>query len=197
MSIPNPISADGARNPGRRAQRPPIQLRSWRWWANGLARSAVALGLCAVVIALPATRYRLWSDPVVGEHCLPFRGYLVDLWDRAVGRGDYVVFRSRGTEPFYSEGTRMLKRIVGVPGDHVVVNRQGVFVNGQFMGGLLQAQRGGRLWRLGKGVDQFTRDESIPLNHWWVMGTHPRSFDSRYWGYISTEQIVGRARPIL
>ena len=173
-----------------------LRWRSWRWWGNGLMRSLLAFLLCAVVIWGLSSRYRLWTDPIVGEHSLRFHWYLVDLSDLGVGRGDYVVFRSKGTEPFYPEGTRMLKRVVGVAGDHVVVNDQGVFVNGVSFGTLLHAQPGGRLWRSGQGVEHFVRDEFIPLGRWWVMGTHPRSFDSRYWGYISTGQIVGRAWPL-
>jgi conjugal transfer pilin signal peptidase TrbI len=196
MSHPEPVIVSDVTIAPKRRGAPPIQWRSWRWWGNGLARSLLASALCAVAIGVPALRYRVVGDAIVGEHCLPFRLYLVDLEDHAVGRGDYVVFRSRGTEPFYADGTRMLKRIVGVAGDRVLVNSQGVFVNGVFVGTLLHAERGGRLWKLGQGVEHFVRDESVPAGLWWVMGTHPRSFDSRYWGYIATDQIMGRARPI-
>ena len=171
-------------------------VRNWRWWCNGVARALVALTVCGAAVWLPAVRYRLVGDPTVGEHCLSFKLYLVDLHDKDLGRGDYVVFRSRATEPFYPTGTLMLKRIVGVSGDVVRVDPSGVFVNGALQGRLTHAQPGGRLWRMGRPVEAFARNERIPMGKWWVMGTNERSFDSRYWGYVSAEQIVGRAWPI-
>jgi conjugal transfer pilin signal peptidase TrbI len=98
--------------------------------------------------------------------------------------------------PFYPDGTLVIKRVVGVAGDQVVVAAAGVWVNGVKEGGLLHAAPGGRLWALGHRPVEYERDERVPLNHWWVMGTNPRSFDSRYWGYVEHEQIVGRANPI-
>ena len=161
-----------------------------------MVRAFVALVVCGAVFGTCAIRYRLVRDWTIGEHCLAFGWYLVDLGNRTVGRGDYVVFLSRETEPFYPSGTRMLKRVVGVYGDSVRVGHDGVFVNGRFEGGLIHAQPGGRLWKLGKGLEAFSRDEQVPPGKLWVMGTHERSYDSRYWGYVSTEQVVGRAWPI-
>jgi conjugal transfer pilin signal peptidase TrbI len=156
----------------------------------------VALFLVAVPLLSFSNRFRIFADSTVGERCLPYRIFLVDLHAHLLRRGDYVVFRSRGMGPFYPDGTLVAKLVAGVPRDHVVVDERGMWVNGTFKGSLLHAQPGGRLWKLGHRPSEFARDELVPPDHWWVIGTLPRSFDSRYWGYIADPQIVGRAIPL-
>jgi conjugal transfer pilin signal peptidase TrbI len=160
---------------------------------------ALCLALIAGVLGAAAvfhTRYWIGVDGEPGEHCLRDSVFLVDSKERRIGRGDYVAFLSRGMTPFYIDGTRVLKRVVGVAGDHILVDGQGVWVNGSFSGALLHVQPGGRLAGMGRVPGEFVRDEQVPAERWWVMGTSPRSFDSRYWGYISNDQIIGRARPL-
>lgn len=135
-------------------------------------------------------------DAPIGEHCLRYSSFFVDERDHAIRRGDYVAFRARGMTPFYPDGTRVVKEVAGVSGDHVVVNPMGVWVNEVQRGTLPHAQVGGRLWRMGRRPEDFERDERVPAHRWWVMGTSLHSFDSRYWGYISDEQVIGRARPL-
>ncbi|WP_325099558.1 S26 family signal peptidase [Campylobacter sp. TTU-622] len=36
----------------------------------------------------------------------------------------------------------------------------------------------------GNKVEQFIFNGVIPKDKFFVMGTHPRSFDSRYWGFV-------------
>jgi len=171
-------------------------------------------------------RYRLLYDSVEGVNCLPYSLFLIDLRDREVHRGDYAAFFTTQLEPFYRlepevireladgrdqrvvvdqrgvmidgvfRGVAVIKEVAGVPGDHVVVNEKGVQVNGAHRGVLLHAAEGGKLWALGRRAPDFLRDERVPPGHFWMMGTHERSYDSRYWGYITDEQIVGRAIPL-
>lgn len=166
--------------------------------AAATGQAIVVTGLFMWLLSLVHERY--WPivaiDYSSGPRCLDPRFFWVNVGDRRVGRGDYVVFRSRGMGPFYPDGTLVIKRVAGVAGDHVVVSPQGVWVNSVYQGGLTHVEQGGKLWKLGHRAGEYQRDEQVPLNRWWVMGTNPRSFDSRYWGYVANEQIVGRARAI-
>lgn len=40
-------------------------------------------------------------------------------------------------------------------------------------------------------VEQFIFNGVIPKDKFFVMGTHPRSFDSRYWGFVDRKDIKG------
>jgi conjugal transfer pilin signal peptidase TrbI len=173
--------------------------RRMTWAVLGMAIFQAVLVVALMQVGLLWVHhgyYWIAVDPSAGERCLVPRWFLVDMRAHHVGRGDYVVFRSRGMKPFYPDGTPVLKLIAGVPGDHIVVNATGVWVNEVRWGDLRHAQTGGRLWALGRHPDEFVRDERVPPHHWWVLGTNARSFDSRYWGYIDDSQIIGRARPL-
>lgn len=191
--VPPPLRGEG--RVGRGMVSPGIRAMSG-WLRDGF-RFLVALALIGPGAWWFSHHYRLFDERTFGERrCLPFRFYLVDLTDHTLKRGDYVVFTAQRMEPFYAAGTLVAKRVKGVPGDHVLVNGAGVWVNGAYSGALLHARVGERLWRMGHRPEEFARDERVPAHDLWVMGTHPRSFDSRYWGYVRDEQIVGRAIPL-
>jgi conjugal transfer pilin signal peptidase TrbI len=170
--------------------------RSARGWVMGLVNAAAALAIVYVPLDWFAEHYRIVYDSIKGANCLPYSVFLVDLRDRATDRGEYVAFVSKQMEPFYANGTIAVKLVAGVPGDRVTVNETGVSINGRHLGTLLHLKDGERLWRMGRRVADVERDERIPDGHLWMMGTNPRSYDSRYWGYIENEQVIGRAIPL-
>lgn len=169
---------------------------SLRWWLKGLTKGLIAVALIYPPLLWFQAHYRIAYDMIEGVNCLPYSVFLVDLDDRDVARGDYVAFEARQMEPFYANGTMAIKLAAGVPGDHVTVGREGVAVNGEHWGELVHAEEGGRLWELGRRPADFVRDEQVPARHLWMMATHVRSYDSRYWGYIENDQVIGRAIPL-
>lgn len=156
-------------------------LSSPGWWLKlGVSLSAV-LGS----MALFASHFTIGVN--ISE-CVPERFFLVSRDAPAIERGRYYAFTSRGAAPFFADGTLMLKRLVGVPGDRVTVGEGVVAINGEVLGDLRYATR----------VDgSIERDELIPEGHYWLMGTTLESFDSRYWGYVRLNQIRSQAWPVL
>ena len=97
-------------------------------------------------------------------------------------RGEVVVF----TPPFKSQDD-LIKRVVGVPGDRVVVKDGAVSVNGRRIDERylpnIRTSCGGRWCDVTLGPDQY-----------YVMGDNrPNSSDSRMWGPIAGGAIVGKA----
>ncbi len=107
-------------------------------------------------------------------------------------RGDIVAFAAdRRMEPFFPSGTIVVKYLAAVPGDRVRVDRGGVRVNGvQVASGLVHAAK------LNRHESSFYREEIVPPAHYFVIGTHPKSFDSRYWGLVRQNQLLGKAIPL-
>jgi len=98
-------------------------------------------------------------------------------------------------QPFYADGTRMVKILKGIQGDHVGIEDDGglvrILVNGNVEGtSLLHAQQ------LSRSVEDFLGARTLDEDELWMMGESPTSFDSRYWGTASAEQIIGRAYAI-
>ena len=125
--------------------------------------------------------------------------------------GDIVVFR-------YPEdpSTPFIKRVIGVPGDHVEYRDKKVYINGE----LLEQELLGRYEGVGAGLSstgdlwyrehvngeshQILLDDSgrpllnfethVPEGHYFVLGDNrDNSRDSRFWGFVPDENLIGRA----
>lgn len=108
-----------------------------------------------------------------------------------VNRGDLVVFeRPEGeTDPDVKD---LIKRVVGLPGDQLVIKDNAVYINGDRLDeGYLPD---GTVTKQGR---RDCLDDSpcvVPEDSVWVMGDNrEHSFDSRYFGPIEQDTIVGRA----
>lgn len=99
-----------------------------------------------------------------------------------IKRGDTVVFWS----PEEDHTKSYIKRVIGLPGDRVEVDRGDVFVNGQKL--------------TEDYVPSEYRDQRsyesrvVPPGQYFVLGDHrDLSNDSRSWGFVPREYIYGRA----
>lgn len=123
-------------------------------------------------------------------NCLPelHLALLVHSRPSKVERGDYLFWKasSIGALSYVSENF-VLKRVAGVPGDRLAIRAGQVFINNRLVAeGLEDAVMYQR-----RPVD-FERAEVIPPGHYFVIGTAHMSNDSRYWGYLPYEMIVGK-----
>lgn len=162
------------------------------WKVFGIKSLAIAVILYLMGAAF-AARYMIVGDPQT-VRCIPgYDVYLVDTKDKVPVRGGLFVFLSKDLSPIYKEGTKMLKYLRGMPGDTVEVRQNDqVFINGEAseFGLTLAAEK------LGQPASHFHGKAKLKENEYWFLGTSPRSFDSRYWGAVSGEKIVGRAYPL-
>jgi len=129
---------------------------------------------------------------------------------RSVRRGDVIVFKfPHDDHPHY------VKRVIGLPGERIRIVDDQVYVNGNplaepyvvhnaetrdyFGGNFPPADRG----FLGFGVrpewaaqimDSVQNGELlVPPDHFFVMGDNrDNSSDSRYWGFVDRDAIIGR-----
>jgi len=152
-----------------------------------------AMPVLAAVLSLGAylgDRFHLGIDDQK-ELCLPgdHRWFLMDRHDQNIWRGDLVVFEAdERMAPWFPLGRLMVKIATGVTGDLVQVDASHTVVNGVTVSdGLALTEK------LGKPPSDFSRRETVPAGAYWVTGTHVRSFDSRYWGFVYERQIVGKA----
>ena len=176
------------------------RARDLAWWRRGVLRAMLGFALAWAGVALPLSlaseRYRIAVD-VAEVKCLPQWLFLVDLNDKDVGRGDHVAFRSAQMEPYFPNGTLIVKILAGEPGDVATVDERGARVAGVHWGPLHYLEPGAKLAEAGRTVEDYRRTERIAPGTYWVMATLPGSYDSRYWGAIDEEQIVGRVYPLL
>lgn len=95
-------------------------------------------------------------------------------------RGDIIVMHHSAERDF-------IKRIVGLPGDQVVINENhDVLVNGVKLNEPYL-----------NGPPPSTGSWTVPDDSYFVMGDNrPNSSDSRAWGFLEADQIAGKAAAI-
>lgn len=87
----------------------------------------------------------------------------------------------------YVKAPYVMKRIAGVSGDRLRIFADGrIEINGSIVANGLPLSK-----LYNKRIQDLTRNEIIPKNMLFLIGTHPLSDDSRYWGYMQADKILG------
>lgn len=140
-----------------------------------------------------------WSGPIVTigfdpqlQRCLPdlHLALLVHAAPRTVHDGDLLFWKPAGALARFREQF-ILKEVAGVPGDHVTIRGGKVQINGKTV---VQGFPLARFYQ--RAVNGFDRDEIIPPGEFFMVGVHPLSNDSRYWGYLDAGKVSGSAYKI-
>ena len=141
----------------------------------------------ALFLAINAVSERIRVESVSMQPTL-FAGDMVIVnklayrFNNSPHRGDVIVFKY----PPDPESIPYIKRIVGLPGDQVHIANGKVYINGQLIDEpylKVSTNRGG--------------DWTVPDRQLFVMGDNRNnSRDSRAWGFVPFENIIGRAELI-
>lgn len=106
-------------------------------------------------------------------------------------RGDVIVFRAPPSEPCSADQCEYIKRIIGLPGDRVMVKGGQVYLNGALLN---------QTWLPSDFVSDpgsFAKEgeeETVPQGYYLVMGDNrSHSRDGREFGPIKKDSIVGKA----
>ncbi|MCA0149031.1 MULTISPECIES: signal peptidase I [Rossellomorea] len=155
---------------------------------------ALGIGLIIFIII----RTFLFSNYVVeGESMMPTLqdgnklvvnkiGYHIGELDRF----DVVVFHANEKEDY-------VKRIIGLPGDKIVYKDDKLYVNGKYypepyLEKFKQEYIGSKLTG-DFTLQEITGEKTVPKGKIFVLGDNRRgSMDSRYFGFVDREQIVGK-----
>lgn len=121
---------------------------------------------------------------------IPQRLFWVNEIDKTPERGEFIVFYFKGSE-YYPRDFKMVKQVKCLPGDTLNVDSQKrYYCNGIYIGTARDTDS------KGKPVENFIWNGRIPQGNYFVMGVHPLSYDSRYWGFVEQKDIVGTAIPL-
>lgn len=158
----------------------------------------LALGILLVMGTLLVSAYFMGVafhfDPQ-GSTSLPWR-YFLRLpyrfpFQSEIKPGDYILFKTdRRMLPYYAPGKLFGKRVVGIPGDRLEVRGRDFYLNGRFL------TRARETDSLGNPAPLFDYNGTIPRDCYFVLGLSPNSFDSRYWGFVCRDSVLGRLIPL-
>ena len=109
--------------------------------------------------------------------------------------GDYLVFRHPDAT-FVALGlnrsnNRLIKRVGCGPGETLISDEEGqFFCDGMLLGKALDQDSTG--WML----PRFQYSGTVPAGSFFMVGSNPRSFDSKYFGFIHVDEILYKALPL-
>jgi signal peptidase I len=181
---------------------------------------AVTIVIAVFVITFIVQAFQIPSESM--ENTLLIGDYLLvdkvrygegGMWGRiepysAIGRGDIIVFRY----PMHPV-QHFVKRVVALPGDHLRLINKRLYVNGAPVNekyaihksaardvfrddfprtDMLTSQVGTKWWlQLRSLVDRG--ELQVPAGQYFVLGDNrDESLDSRYWGFVPRENVIGR-----
>ena len=181
-----------------------------------LATGLFIIAFCFEAFAIPSSSME--NTLLVGDHVFVDRvqfapkdsllGSLLPY--RGIRRGDIVVFLSPQTR-----GSYVVKRIIGIPGDRIHLSDGIVYRNGEKLDepyvlhdadNRIDFYRNNfptvkpsdfddlfKVWETELPLHIQGEDIVVPPNAYFGMGDHRGvSYDSRYWGFIPQQNVIGR-----
>ena len=101
-----------------------------------------------------------------------------------IHRGDIIVFKAPPAEHCGDPVTDLVKRVIGLPGDHLTSKGNTIYVNGSPLD---------ETWTHYEPLGQAIGNVTVPANSYFMMGdNHPNSCDSRMWGTVPRSDIIGK-----
>jgi signal peptidase I len=148
---------------------------------------------------------RIFVNKLAYDLKVPFTLWRVARWAEPA-RGDVVVF----FEPVHEQ--RYVKRVIGRPGDVIELRDNRLIVNGHAIEYETRSRENGRVL-VDEDLDGRTHAVAlmpgtvslsdygpitVPEGQYFLMGDNrDQSFDSRYFGFVDRDRIVGRATRII
>ena len=148
----------------------------------------------------------VWVNKLAYDLKVPFTTVHLATWSDPQ-RGDVAVFFSP------ADGTRLVKRVIGLPGDTVEMRQDRLVINGRPVGyteidrtapGRLSAREDlpGRPHRIQVITDRAAYRTfgpvTVPEGTYFMLGDNrDNSHDSRFYGPVPREKIVGRATTVI
>ena len=111
----------------------------------------------------------------IGDRLVAYRVYNL----KKLSRGDLIIFYYEPKDQLY------IKRLIGLPGDEVVIKNGEVIVNGEIL-----------TEEYVKYDMDFNGEFKVPLGEYFLLGDNrDNSYDSRFWdySYIDSDVIKGKA----
>jgi len=178
-------------------------VADWNWVPSGSMRPTILEGELVFI------------NKLAYDLKVPFTTLHLAQWGNPQ-RGEIAVFYSP------QDGTRLVKRVIGLPGDKIALHANRLFINGQPVAwstasagwsnyatpmekqdGLILTETIGTVSHpiISLAHQSALRDfaeVTIPAGQYFMMGDNrDRSYDSRYFGFVPRDRFLGQANAVM
>ena len=140
----------------------------------------------------------LWLPGHISVTLTPSLGYrvffLIEPESLEFKEGDYLLFHKqlvnaplRGNQ---ARTDKLLKKVGCASGHRLTVNNGEYYCDENYLGHALTQDA------KDKRLPQFIFNGLVPAGSLFMVGSHPRSYDSRYFGFIHADSVLKKAYPI-
>lgn len=166
-----------------------ISRKNQPWGIFSIKAISVSV-LTAGVILYCASRFTIGFDTQETTSIVGHRVYLIDKHNKTLEKDALYAFYPKSSIAFgFLEGTRLIKYLRGLPGEEVRIQNNRVYIDDKLIATGLET--GAKM--LSRDIQFFEGHGIIKPDTYWFLGTSLDSFDSRYWGAVSKNEISGRA----
>ncbi|TYP00314.1 signal peptidase I [Geothermobacter ehrlichii] len=192
-----------------RKQRQDIDIVKKPWWREYGEALLVAAILAIIIRTFVIQAFKIPSGSMedtllIGDHLLVNKfiyGIQVPFADeryfaiRGPKRGDVIVFEfPRDAYKPWLQRRDFIKRVIGLPGDVIEIRDKKVYVNGKLYQIPQEVHKEEGIVGPQYGPRDNMKPVRVPPGHYFVMGDNrDRSYDSRFWGFVPKEKILGLA----
>ena len=144
-----------------------------------------------VTLMVPALAIGFWLPGHISITLTPSLGHRVFLLTEPENKnfkiGDYLLFHKQLE---HADTDNLLKMVGCAPGQQLMVKGREYFCAEKYLGHALAHDSKGRK------LPQFIFNGAVPADSLFMIGSHPRSYDSKYFGFIHAENVIKKAYPL-
>ena len=143
------------------------------------------IGIILSYIYYPKFSYRLGliDSPSIFERIVIYK--IIDKDSLKLQRNQLYIFPFQKNTIYHKKGEIFIKYAKCLPGDKLEVKGLKYFCNGKYFATARTKDSKGR------AIKHFVFSGIIPNNSVFMYAPHPRSYDSRYWGFLDKDKIIG------
>jgi signal peptidase I len=114
--------------------------------------------------------------------------FIVDKNNKDVKKGDIVGFHYQGKEIYhFKKGDKFLKYIACEAGELLTMKDRKYYCNDVFISEAIKINS------YGDNVEMWEYNGVIPKGKFFTFAPYEFSYDSRYWGFVDRDEIIGKA----